>query len=606
MKSSTLSALALSALSVSAFKTPVKGHSTRDEKLKHFGKRQDAPVVYPAPIEDYMTITSPSGVNVRYKEPGKEGVCETTPGVNSYSGYIDLAPNMHSFFWFFESRSDPASDPITLWLNGGPGSDSQIGLFEAELGPCAITEDLHSYINPYSWTNVSNMIFLSQPFGTGFSYMEEEIGSLNNVSGAFQNASEAPPDGRYPTTDPLAIDTTQLAAMAGWEIIQAFYANIDSLDPTTTSKVFNLWTESYGGHYGPAFFHYFQDQNDAIANGTSQGTHLEINTLGLINAIISERIQAPYYPIFANNNTYGIKALNDTVYNYATFAYYMDNGCRDQIDLCAEADQSTAAGQAICTEAADMCRDNVESPYYFYGERGVYDIRHPYDDPTPADYFADYLNQGYVQQAIGVDLNYTTANNDIYWAFQQTGDFVYTSLLEDLQDILNTGVSVSMIYGDADYIVSEPLPEALAILSTLTFPQQCNWFGGEAVSKEINYTNQDAFRAAGYVPMILDNGTEVGETRQAGNFSFTRVYESGHEVPYYQPEAAFALFSRAISHRNVADGKQMVAADYDTQGEATATHTEPFVALPSSTSSSETSATQTGTAVPKVARMINF
>lgn len=76
------------------------------------------------------TITSPSNVTIRYKEPGKTGICETTPGVDSYSGFIDLAPDVHAFFWFFESRRDPANDPITLWLNGGPGSDSLIGLFQ--------------------------------------------------------------------------------------------------------------------------------------------------------------------------------------------------------------------------------------------------------------------------------------------------------------------------------------------------------------------------------------------------------------------------------------------------------------------------------------------
>jgi len=79
------------------------------------------------------TITTPNNVTIRYKEPGKEGVCETTPGVNSYSGYIDLAPDAHTFFWFFEARHDPANAPITLWLNGGPGSDSLIGLFEGLL-----------------------------------------------------------------------------------------------------------------------------------------------------------------------------------------------------------------------------------------------------------------------------------------------------------------------------------------------------------------------------------------------------------------------------------------------------------------------------------------
>lgn len=73
--------------------------------------------VYPAPVEEYSTLLSPTGVRIRFKEPGKEGVCETTPGVKSYTGYIDLAPNMRAFFWFFESRKDPANDPVTLWLN---------------------------------------------------------------------------------------------------------------------------------------------------------------------------------------------------------------------------------------------------------------------------------------------------------------------------------------------------------------------------------------------------------------------------------------------------------------------------------------------------------
>lgn len=100
-----------------------------------------------------------------------------------------------------------------------------------------------------------------------------------------------------------------------------------------------------------------------------------MNSLTIINGIIDEGIQGPYYPEFAVNNTYGIVAYNETVYNYAQFALNFPGGCLAYIEYCAESDQSTLIGQAICNEAGNMCRDNVEAPYYYFGDRGVYDIR---------------------------------------------------------------------------------------------------------------------------------------------------------------------------------------------------------------------------------------
>lgn len=142
---------------------------------------------------------------------------------------------------------------------------------------------------------------------------------------------------------------------------------------------------------------------------------------------------------------------------------------------------------------------------------------------------------------------------------------------------------MALIYGDADYI--------------------CNWFGGEAVSNEIRYTHSKEFAKTGYVPFVI-NGTEYGEVRQYGNFSFLRIYEAGHEVPFYQPLASLEYFKRTLDNTDIATGKFDVTGDYTTNGTAKATHTEPYVPLPPLTSTASARATArvnaTETGLPKL------
>ncbi|KAI1639330.1 Alpha/Beta hydrolase protein [Biscogniauxia mediterranea] len=518
------------------------------EHLQRLLKKQ-----LPAEPTGVKTITSPDGTTIRYKQPELEGVCETTPGVNSYSGYVDLDEHTHMFFWFFEARHNPDEAPITLWLNGGPGSDSMIGLFE-ELGPCNVTHNGTAVVNPYAWNEVSNLLFLSQPLGVGFSYEDKVEGVMNESTGFPQSSST--PDGRYSSVDPYRFDTTDLAAAGTWAVLQGLIQELPTLDETVKSRSFNLWTESYGGHYGPAFYRYFYEQNEAIKNGTAKGVELSMHTLGIINGIISERIQAPYYPEMAYKNTYGIEAVNETIYNYMKMNYYFDSACRDSIDYCFEQDRSTPDGKAVCSQATAICRSLVEGPYYVVSGRNPYDIRAMADADIPPEYWVEYLNTPRIQNALGVDINYTsTSSSQIYTGFDYTGDFVYPNLKEDLEAILDYGVRIAMIYGDADYI--------------------CNWFGGQAVSLEVNYTHSAEFATAGYAPFVVD-GTEYGESRQYGNFSFTRVYESGHEVPYYQPKAALELFRRVLGNLVVSDGSEQVTPTYKSNGTAQATHTNSY------------------------------
>ncbi|XP_048424337.1 serine carboxypeptidase-like 20 isoform X2 [Pyrus x bretschneideri] len=84
------------------------------------------------------------------------------PGFNAnfpskhYSGYISI-DGKNLFYYFVVSERNPASDPVVLWLNGGPGCSSFDG-FVYEHGPFNFAEGKSKgalpvlHLNPYSWS----------------------------------------------------------------------------------------------------------------------------------------------------------------------------------------------------------------------------------------------------------------------------------------------------------------------------------------------------------------------------------------------------------------------------------------------------------------------
>lgn len=93
----------------------------------------------------------------------------------------------------------------------------------------------------------------------------------------------------------------------------------------------------------------------------------------------------------------------------------------------------------------------------------------------------------------------------------------------------------------------------------LTKNTRHQWIGGEAVSLAIPHKFQNEFAAAGYTAMTVTGPEEppfvpFGLTRQHGNLSFTRVFQAGHMVPSYQPEASLRLFERALFNKDIATG----------------------------------------------------
>lgn len=75
----------------------------------------------------------------------------------------------------------------------------------------------------------------------------------------------------------------------------------------------------------------------------------------------------------------------------------------------------------------------------------------------------------------------------------------------------------------------------------------CNWIGNY---KAVESIASDEFNAAELEPYTV-NGKKYGEYKSAGNLNWLRVYEAGHEVPAYQPEAALAAFTSIMSKKSL-------------------------------------------------------
>jgi carboxypeptidase D len=79
--------------------------------------------------------------------------------------------------------------------------------------------------------------------------------------------------------------------------------------------------------------------------------------------------------------------------------------------------------------------------------------------------------------------------------------------------VVKSGINVIVWAGDADWI--------------------CNWLGNYEVANAVDFPGQSKFKAKGLAPYTV-NGVEKGTFKYVDNFSFLRMYEAGHEVPYYR------------------------------------------------------------------------
>ena len=157
------------------------------------------------------------------------GIDLTTLNATHFSGYLSVASDLAAInsFYYYVQHPDP-DKPLLIWMNGGPGASSLMGLF-TELGPLLLNSrsfpennngEWKLQQNPYSWSNEASLLVWEQPAGVGFSRC---------------------------VTEPCPQWNDTSSASANLEILKAFY----QVHPLEKLREVIIAGESYGGVYVP-------------------------------------------------------------------------------------------------------------------------------------------------------------------------------------------------------------------------------------------------------------------------------------------------------------------------------------------------------------------
>lgn len=268
-----------------------------------------------------------------------------------YAGHLTVNDHCgdNLFFWLFESQNSPENDPLVIWLNGGPGSSSMLGMF-AEMGPYKINDDLTLRENPYSWHRVSNLLVIDQPAGTGLSFVQKSKD---------RNC--------YVKTEAQA--TAQL--LKGLEMFLKRY-------PQYSANKLYLFGESFAGRYIPMLAHSILEHNRTAKS------KINLTGIGVGDGWVSPVIQ---------EETYGNYAYAHGLIDLAQKAK------ADQLYLACES-AVTESGSPSSAKSDKICNKIEEYIVKVSGGANVYDVRLTGDYQFPN--IARYLDQSEVREVLHV------------------------------------------------------------------------------------------------------------------------------------------------------------------------------------------------------------
>uniref|UniRef100_A0A803M1E1 Carboxypeptidase n=1 Tax=Chenopodium quinoa TaxID=63459 RepID=A0A803M1E1_CHEQI len=428
------------------------------------------------------------------------------------SSLVTYLPGFSGSFPSKHYSGNPAKDPVVLWLNGGPGCSSLGGLvyehgpfnFEAS-GPIS-SEDLPKlHPNPYSWSKVSNIIYLDSPVGTGFSFS--------------RNTSD------YITGDLKTAKNTHIFLLKWFEMF-----------PERLNNPFFIAGESYAGIFIPTLAL-------EIMKGLDLGSRPIINIKGYMigNGVADKYFDGNAAVPFAH----GMGLISDDLYQeivdvcHGSYLTPSSKTCQSKLDKFDDVTENVNHYNILeqcydfyydegyqcysCNNDKDLDYANMKSSRSF-GKFGHNERRLPVQRT-----FSDHKISSLWSQVISNVSTLCHESETGRWD-SCTDRLTYHrdvgSMIEYHKRLISMGLRVLIYSGDHDMVVP--------------------YTGNEAWTRSLGYKIIDEWRP------WFTNGQVAGFTQGYDkNLTFLTIKDAGHMVPEDKPREALEFYSQWLAGKKI-------------------------------------------------------
>ncbi|KAI4305898.1 hypothetical protein L6164_029229 [Bauhinia variegata] len=401
------------------------------------------------------------------------------------TGYIGVGDReeLQLFYYFVESERNSMTDPLLIWLVGGPGC-SALSAFFYENGPflfnyANFTGTLPKLeLNPNTWSKILNVIYVDVPVGAGFSY-------------------STTPQGYY-TDDQRSIENL-------YEFLQKWLMD----HPEFESNPLYIGGGSYSGIFAAPFV-------QKVYQGSKAGVTPLMNIQGYVLA-------SPMIDIFLNTNSkvlfaHQLSLISDKLYESIKASC---NG--DYVNIDPDNIKCVSDYEAYSELVSDLCLPNIHEPACLSGhhenQRILFEDSHITSQSKfwcRDNYFVFsevWANDDSVRKA----LNVREGTKQQFLRCNKT-DLKYTkniqSVIQYHHNLTNTNLRSLIYCGDVDFMTPH--------------------IGAQSFIQSLNLTVKNTWNA-----WIVD-GQVAGYTEAYENKEFHLTYATvkatGHVAQMYKPK----------------------------------------------------------------------